>query len=138
VDFLACDAAPVYSSGTYTSVARRVGDADGRALITTFRDSYVEWFSADPEGSGPQLRSTGKLKRVFEYGVAGDPSTVSESMIGVEIRVTGQGVGVVMRDVGVRTWDSEGNLVKSAGSHITFESFGESHAKICSVFEQAA
>jgi len=132
VDFLACDAGPAYSAGTVTSVARRVGDVDGRALITTFRDSYVEWFTADPGGSGPRLRSAGNVRHIFEYAVAGDPSTVSVSTIGVEIRVTGQGVGLLMHDVGVRTWDSDGNLLKAAGSHISFESFMESHSRICS------
>jgi hypothetical protein len=131
VDFLACEGGPVYSGGTYSVSARRVGNADGLALTTTFRDSYVEWFSADPEGSGLRLRSTGHRKNVFTYAVAGDPDTVSLSTIGVVIRVTGPGLGVLMQDVGHMTWDSDGNLVKSAGSHITEDSFAESHAMIC-------
>jgi hypothetical protein len=136
VDFLACEPGPIYSAGTYTSIARRIADADGNALKTTFRDSYVEWFTEDPEGSGLALRSTGHRKQLFEYSVAGDPSTITLSTIGVEIRVTGPGFGVPLHDVGVRTWDSEGNLLKSAGSHITEESFAESHARICNAFGQ--
>lgn len=131
VDFLACDGGPVFSRGTYSVHARRVSDSGGLALTTTYRDSYVEWFSADAEGSGLRLRSTGQRKNVFTYANAGDPETVSLSTIGVDIRVTGPGFGVLMQDVGHRTWDSDGNLVKSAGSHVTDESFAESHAKIC-------
>jgi len=131
VDFLACAGGPVFSSGTYSVDARRVGDADGLALSTTFRDSYVEWFTADPDGYGLRLRSTGQRKTVFTYADAGDPDTVSLSIIGVDIRVAGPGLGVLMKDVGHWTWDSDGNVVKSAGSHITEESFAESHTMIC-------
>jgi len=136
VDFLACDAGPVYSAGSFTSTARRVGDGQGRALKTTFRESYLEWFTADPDGSGLALKSTGHRHNVFAYAVAGDPSTATLSTIGVEIRVTGPGLGVLLQDVGYRTWDSEGNLVKLAGSHITAESFSDSHDEICTAFEQ--
>jgi len=135
VDFLACDGGPVFSAGTYSASARRVGDADGLALTTTFRDSYVEWFSANPDGSGIRLRSTGQRKNVFTYSDPGNPETVSLSTIGVDIRVTGPGLGVLMQDVGHTTWNSDGNLVKSAGSHITEESFAESHAKICEALD---
>ena len=135
VDFLACDGGPVFSGGTYSVSARRVGDVDGLALTTTFRDSYVEWFSADPEGSGLRLRSTGQRKNVFTYVDPGNPDTVVMSTIGVGIRVMGPGLGVLMQDVGHTTWDSDGNLVKSAGSHITEESFAESHAMICNALD---
>ena len=138
VDFLACDVGQIYSAGTFASTARRVGDAQGRALKTTFRESYLEWFTADPDGSGLALRSTGQRHNLFEYSVAGDPSTATLSTIGVEIRVTGPGLGVLLQDVGYRTWDSEGQLLKFAGSHITAESFAESHDRICGAFEQEA
>ena len=53
VDFLSCAAGPIYSEGIVTSTARRVGDAEGRALETSFRDRYEETFSSSADGSDP-------------------------------------------------------------------------------------
>jgi hypothetical protein len=137
VDFLACDVGPIYSSGTFTATARRIGDLDGRALQTAFRDRYVEYFSTDPGGANPRLRSIGRLQHTFEYGVPGDGSTVSETLSGLQISVTGPGVGVVFHDVGTLAFDSEGNLIRTGGVHPWFDpdEWAETHDRICAAFE---
>lgn len=138
VDFLSCAAGPVYSQGTVTSTARRVGDAEGRALETAFRDRYEETFSSDPTGSGPTLRSIGRLQHTFSYRVAGDPSTVSETLAGMGISVTGPGFGVVLHDVGTVAFDSEGELIRFGGIHppaFSDEEWQSAHDRICSFFE---
>jgi hypothetical protein len=138
VDFLSCAAGPIYSQGTITSTARRVGDADGRALETSFRDRYEEYFSSDPGGADPRLRSIGRLQHSFSYGVPGDPSTVSETLAGMAISVTGPGFGVVLHDVGTVAWDSNGELIRLGGVHppaFSPEEWQATHDRICSVFE---
>jgi hypothetical protein len=138
VDFLSCAAGPIYSQGTFTSTARRVGDAEGRALETSFRDRYEEYFSADSGGADPKLRSIGRLQHSFSYGVPGDPSTVSETLAGMAISVTGPGFGVVMHDVGTVAWDSNGELIRFGGVHppaFSPEEWEETHDRICAVFE---
>lgn len=138
VDFLSCGAGPIYSEGIVTSTARRVGDAEGRALETSFRDRYEETFSSNPDGSNPLLRSIGRLQHDFTYGIAGDPSTVSETLAGMGISVTGPGFGVVMHDVGTVAWDGNGELLRFGGVHppaFSEEEWQETHDRICSVFE---
>lgn len=138
VDFLACEGGPIYSAGTLTSTARRIGDPTGQALETAFRDRYVETFSANASGEDARLRSIGRLQHTFSYGVAGDPSTVSETLAGIGISVTGPGFGVVLHDVGTAAWDSEGGLLRLGGIHpptFSEEEWQATHDRICSVFE---
>lgn len=138
VDFLSCSAGPIYSQGTFTSTARRVGDAEGRALETSFRDRYEETFSSDPTGVAPTLRSIGRLQHTFSYGVAGDASTVSETLAGVGISVTGPGFGVFLHDVGTVAWDSGGEVLRFGGIHppaFSQEEWQAAHDRICSFFE---
>ena len=138
VDFLSCAVGPIYSQGSITSVARRVGNADGLALETSFRDRYEEYFSTDPGGADPRLRSIGRLHHSFTYGVPGDGSTVSETLAGMAISVTGPGFGVVLHDVGTVAWDSNGELIRIGGVHPpTFspEEWERTLDRICSVFD---
>lgn len=138
VDFLACEVGPISSEGTFSSVARRTGDANGRALETSFRDRYEETFSIDSDGSGPTLRSIGRLQHTFSYGVAGDPSTVSETIAGMGISLTGPGFGVVLHDVGTIAWDSGGELRRIGGIHPPLfdeQEWQATHDRICAYFE---
>lgn len=138
VDFLSCPSGPIYSAGTATSTARRVGDAEGRALTTAFRDRYEEYFSSDPAGADRRLRSIGRLQHTFSYGVAGDASTVSETLAGVGISVTGPGFGVVLHDVGTVAWDGAGELTRFGGVHppaFSPEEWQAAHDRLCSAFE---
>jgi hypothetical protein len=135
VDFLSCPTGPIYSEGTASSTARRVGDANGRALETTFRDRYEETFSA--EGTDVTLRSIGRLQVNLSYGIAGDPATVAATLAGMAISVTGPGFGAVMHDVGTVAWDSEGALLRFGGVHppaFSAEEWQETHDRICSAF----
>jgi hypothetical protein len=139
VDFLSCAAGPIYSQGTFTSTARRVGDAEGRALETSFRDRYDEYFITDSGGADPQLRSIGRLQHSFSYGVPGDPSTVSETLAGMAISVTGPGFGVVMHEVGTVAWDNNGDLVRFGGVHpfaVSSEQWEETHDRICAAMRR--
>jgi hypothetical protein len=137
VDFLSCPAGPIYSQGSITSTARRVGDANGLALETAFRDRYEEYFSTNSGGADPRLRSIGRLQHTFSYGAPGDASTVSETLAGMAINVTGPGFGVVLHDVGTVAWDSNGELIRIGGIHppaFSPEEWQETHDRICSVF----
>lgn len=138
VDFLACDVGTIYATGTFTATARRVGDAEGRALRTAFRDRYVEYFGTDPSGADPVLRSIGRSQHAFVYGVPGDTSSVSEILSGLQISVTGPGVGVVLHDVGTVAWDHEGELIRFGGVHppaFSPDEWEAVHAEICAAFE---
>jgi hypothetical protein len=136
--FLSCAVGSVYVSGTYTSIARRIGDAEGRALRTTFRDHYIETFSLSPDGSGPTLRSFGRSNKVFVYAIPGDVGSRTETVSGLEARVTSPGLGVLLIDVGVKSWDSEGNLLKAGGLHafLDDDAFEAAAARICAAFDR--
>jgi hypothetical protein len=100
--------------------------------------TYVETFSLSPDGSGPTLRSFGRSQKVFVYGVPRVVSSRTETISGLEARVTAPGSGVLLLDAGVKSWDDEGNLLKAGGLHafLDDDEFEAAAARICAAFDR--
>ncbi|MFL5650166.1 MAG: hypothetical protein ACJ777_02715 [Chloroflexota bacterium] len=112
----ACDGRPVYSTGTEERVLVRHGDEDGLGLWSRAHVDIREVLSLQPDGSGPTLTAGGHWAQHYEYLTPGDVSTRVERNTGMNIRVSGPGVGSVLRNVGVETFDIDGNRLVAHGS----------------------
>ena len=131
---LVCDGQMVYTSETDTRWQRRYGDANGLALKTTQHVDIRGILSLSPDMSGPTLRGAGHFQEHFEYLVPGDISTRTDKYSGLDVRVTGPGVGLVLHDVGVKVFDIDDNLLFAGGPHPVVEDFEAAFASICDAF----
>jgi hypothetical protein len=131
---LVCDGRTVYSTGSDRRTQRRYGDADGLALRTMQHVAIGETLSPTSDFRGPTLASAGSFEEVFEYGVPGDISTRTDRYTGVDVRVTGPGVGLVLHDVGIKTFDIDDNVLLAHGPHPVVADFDGAFAKVCDAF----
>lgn len=131
---LVCDGHVVYTTGTDERTQRRFGDETGRALATIQHVDIRETLSLSADGTGPTLRAAGHFQEHFEYAIPGDLSSRTDTYTGLDVRVTGPGVGLVLHDVGVKTFDIDDNVLAAHGPHPVVEDFEAAFAKICDAF----
>ena len=132
---LDCGGHPVFSTGTEDRVLVRHGDENGLGLWSRSHVEIRETLSLQPDGSGPTLTAVGLWAERFDYGTPGDFSTRVERDTGLDIRVTGAGVGMVLHNVGVMTVDIDDNILFIAGDHPLVDDFDATFAKVCDAFE---
>ena len=130
----ACDGQPVYSTGTDDRTLRRFGDVNGLGLHTTGHADIRETLSLTPDGSGPTLQGIGQFTEHFEYAIPGDLSTRTDRFTGIDVTVTGAGVGLVIHDVGIKAFDIEDNVLLAHGPHPLLDDFEGTFAKLCDAF----
>jgi hypothetical protein len=130
-----CEGRPVYSTGTDERTQRRFGDEAGLALRTIQRVSIRETLSLSADGSGPSLQGVGQFTERFEYLIAGDLSSRTDTFTGIDVRVTGAGVGLVIHEVGIKSFDIDDNVLLVHGPHPVLDDFEGSFAKLCDAFE---
>jgi hypothetical protein len=131
-----CDGQTVYSTGTDVRTMRRTGDADGLALVTRAHITIDEVLTLQPDGSGPALSGRARFELTFEYSTPGDGSTRTERYTGIDVHVTAPGVGLILHDVGVKTFDIDGNVVLARGPHPLLEDFDAAFASLCDAFAE--
>ena len=130
---LSCDGQPVYSTGTEDRVLVRHGDDEGLALWSRASVEIRETLSLQPDGSGPTLHAAGLWAEHFDYGTPGDASTRVERDTGMNIRISGPGVGVVLRNVGIEAFDIEDNRLIAHGNLL--EDWDAAFLRVCDAFE---
>jgi hypothetical protein len=131
---LVCDGAMVYTTGTDDRTQRRFGDEFGRALRTIQHVDIRETLSRAPDGAGPTLKGLGHFQEHFEYLIPGDLSTRTDTYTGLDVHVSGPGVGLVIHDVGIKTFDIDDNVLRAHGPHPIIDDFEGTFAKICDAF----
>lgn len=131
---LVCDGRPVFTTGTEERVLVRHGDADGLGLWSRAHVEIRETLSLQPDGSGPTLTGSGHWAEHFDYLTPGDASTRIERDTGMNIRVSGPGVGTVFRNVGVEVFDIEDDRLVANGSLLT--DWDAALAKVCGAFAE--
>jgi hypothetical protein len=136
VTFLECDGRPVYSTGTDVRTLRRNGDANGLGLWSKSHVMIDEVLTMQPDGSGPAITAFGRFEQRFEYGVPGDLATRTERYAGIDVHVTAPGLGVILHDTGVKTFDIDDNVILAHGPHPLLEDFDAAFAKVCDAFAE--
>jgi hypothetical protein len=132
---LPCAAGPIYSTGTDDRFLRRWGDAEGRALHSHGVANISETLALNPDGTGTTASSAGHFSQRFTYAVPGDLSTRVEILSGSDVTVVVPGTGLVMHDVGVKSFDIEGNVLSAHGPHEVLEDFDAAFAKVCDALQ---
>ena len=132
---LVCDGRIVYTNEVDVRTQRRYGDANGLALKTIQHVDIRGVLGFEPDLSGPNLTGRGVFQETFIYGVPGDLSTRTDRYTGLDVHVTGPGVGLVLHDVGVKTFDIDGNVLFAHGPHPVVEDFEAAFAQICVALE---
>lgn len=132
---LVCDGRMMYTDEVDQRTQRRYGDENGLALKTIAHVDLRGILGLTPDLSGPNLVGRGVFEETFEYGVPGDLSTRTDRYTGLDVRVTGPGVGLVVHDVGIKTFDIDDNLLFAHGPHPVVEDFEGTFAQLCPAFE---
>jgi hypothetical protein len=131
---LICDGRPVYTTGTEDRVLVRHGDEDGLALWSRSEVQIRETLSLQPDGSGPTLSAGGSWAERFDYATPGDVSTRIERDTGLNLRVWGPGVGTVLQNIGIETFDIEDNRLVAHGSLLS--DWDAAFLQVCDAFEE--
>lgn len=126
-----CDGQTLFSSGTDDRRQRRWNDEDGLGLRTIQQVTIRETLSLTPDGSGRTLTGFAAFSERFEYLVPGDITTRTDTYRGLDVRITGTGVGLVVHDVGIKSFDFEDNLLFMHGPHPVVEDFESAFGGIC-------
>ena len=121
----------IYSTGTNSSTQRRFGDESGFAVRTREHVDDREMFSLSADGTGPTVRVFAHFQHQFEYSIPGDLSSRTETFTGVDVHNTAPGVGLIVHEVGLKTFDIDGNVLVAHGPHPLLEDFEGSLAKLC-------
>ena len=129
--FFVCDGRPVYTNEVDTRTQRRYGDANGLALKTVVHVDIRGILGFEPDLSGPNLTGRGVFQETYYYLVPGDLSTRTDRYTGLDVRITGPGVGLVVHDVGVKTFDINDNVLFMHGPHPVVEDFDGAFAGVC-------
>jgi hypothetical protein len=130
-----CDGRPVYTNEVDTRTQRRYGTETGLALKTVQHVDIRGVLGFEPDLSGPNLTGVGLFQETYVYGVPGDLSTRTDRYTGLDVRLTGPGVGLVLHDVGVKTYDIDDNLLFAKGPHSVAEDFETAFAGVCPALE---
>ena len=132
---LHCAAGTVYSTGTDDRFLRRWGDAEGRALHSHGVANVSETLALNPDGTGRTGSAVGRFSQRFSYAVPGDLSTRVEVFSGSDVSVVVPGTGLVLHDVGVKSFDIDDNVLFAHGPHELLEDFDGAFAKVCDAFQ---
>ena len=65
----------------------------------------------EPDLSGPNLNTVGLFQETYRYAVPGDLSTRTDRYTGLDVQLIGPGVGLVVHDVGIKTFDIDDNVL---------------------------
>ena len=128
---LPCAAGPIYSTGADDRFLRRTGDAAGRALHSHGVANISETLALNPDGTGRTASSAGHFSQRFSYAVPGDQSTRVEVFSGNDVTVVVPGTGLVIHDVGVKSFDIDDNVLFAHGPHDLLEDPDAAFAKVC-------
>jgi hypothetical protein len=129
---IVCDGRPVLGSGYEHRTQRRWGDANGLALKTLQHFKGEDTVSLNADMSGPTLRGAGQFTEVFEYAVPGDLSTRTDTYRGLDVKYVGQGVGLVIHDVGTKSFDIDDNVLFLHGQHpVVTEGYEAAFSRFC-------
>ena len=112
---LVCDGRPVYTDEIDERTQRRYGDANGLALRTVQNVDIRGIMGFNPDLSGITVRGAGHFQETFEYLVPGDITTRTDRYTGLDGYVVAPGLGRILLDVGVKTFDFDGNLLFNHG-----------------------
>ena len=132
---LPCAAGPIYTTGTDDRFLRRWGDAEGRALRSHGVASISERLALNPDGTGRTASSVGHFSQRFSYAVPGDQSTRVEVFSGNDVTVVVPGTGLVIHDVGVKSFDIDDNVLFAHGPHDVLEDPDAAFAKVCDALQ---
>jgi hypothetical protein len=130
-----CDGRAIYGTGGQHRTLTRHGDADGRALWSKQHVEIKEQLSMQPDGSGPTMRGVGLFEESYAYAVPGDFSTRTDTYTGLDASITAPGYGLVLHDVGVKTFDTDGNVLFRHGPHPIVDDFEAAMQNVCDAFE---
>jgi hypothetical protein len=133
---LICDGRMVYVDEVDERSQRRYGDTNGLALKTISHVDIRGTLGLEPDLSGPNLVGGGIYQETFEYAVPGDLSTRTSRITGWDTRITAPGVGLILHDVGIKTYDIEDSLLFAKGPHPVADDFESAFARLCVAFEE--
>ena len=131
-----CDGQPVYTNEVDVRTQHRYGDENGLALKTIQHVDIRGVLGFEQDLSGPNLAGRGIFQETFEYAVPGDLSTRTDRYTGLDVKLIGPGVGLVVHDVGIKTYDIEDNLLFAKGPHPVAEDFESAFAGVCPALEE--
>jgi hypothetical protein len=132
---LPCPAGTIYSTGTDDRFLRRWGDAQGRALHSHAVADLRDTLSLSPDMTGATARGMGQFSERFTYAVPGDQATRVVAQSGNDVTVVMPGTGLVLHDVGVKSFDIEDNVLFAHGQHPVVEDFDAAFAKVCAAMQ---
>ena len=132
---IVCDGRPVYTNEVDTRSQRRYGDENGLALKTIAHVDIRGELGFKPDLSGPNLAGRGIFQETFEYGVPGDLSTRTDRYTGLDVKLTGPGVGLIVHDVGIKEFDIDDNVLFMHGPHPVVGDFDAAFAGVCPALE---
>jgi len=115
---------------------RRYGDENGLALRTVSHVNIRGTLGLEPDLSGINLFGGANYQEHFEYGTPGDLSTRTSRITGWDTRASAPGVGLILHDAGVKTYDIEDNLLFAHGPHPVADDFEAAFARLCVAFEE--
>jgi len=130
-----CDGRQVYTNEVDVRTQRRYGDANGLALKTIAHVDIRGILGFEPDLSGPNLAGRGIFQETFEYGVPGDLSTRTDRYTGLDVKLTGPGVGLIVHDVGIKEFDIDDNVLFMHGPHPVVGDFDAAFAGVCPALE---
>jgi hypothetical protein len=130
-----CAGGTIYSTGTDDRTLRRWGDAEGLALHSHGVADARDTLALNPAMTGTTAQAVGHFSQRFSYGVPGDASTRVEVFSGSDVTVVVPGTGLVMHDVGVKSFDIEDNVLFAHGPHEVLEDFEAAFAKVCDALQ---
>jgi hypothetical protein len=133
--FFVCDGQPTYTNEVDVRTQRRYGDENGLALKTVQHVDIRGVLGFEPDLSGPNLAARGIFQETFEYAIPGDLSTRTDRYTGLDVKITGPGVGLVVHDVGIKTIDIDDNVLLMHGPHPVVEDFEAAFAGVCPALE---
>ena len=132
---IVCDGRPVYTNEVDVRTQRRYGDENGMALKTIMHVDIRGVLGFEADLSGPNLVGRGIFQETFEYGVPGDLSTRTDRYTGMDVKLTGPGVGLIVHDVGIKVFDIDDNVLFMHGPHPVVDDFDAAFAGICPALE---
>jgi hypothetical protein len=132
---LPCPGATIYSTGTDDRFLRRWGDAQGLALHSHAVADIRETLALNPDMTGTTARGIGHFSERFTYAVPGDQSTRVVAQSGVDVSVVIPQTGLVIHDVGVKSFDIDDNVLFAHGQHEVLDDFDAAFAKVCDALQ---
>jgi len=132
---LSCAGGTIYTAGTDDRFLRRWGDAEGLSLHSHGVADSRETLTLNPEMTGTTAEAFGHFSQRFSYGIPGDASTRVEVFSGNDVTVVVPGTGLVMHDVGVKSFDIEDNVLFAHGPHEVLDDPDAAFAKVCDALQ---